>query len=113
MPNWKSGTAGEKIARERQIGLAERIVIETTFFARYAETGAMGIVNHANYITYFEEGRLHYARERGSDYASFERRGFYLTVVEVNVRYVKAAVYGQRVAVRCWVTEAGSRGLTF
>ena len=54
-----------------------------------------------------------YARQRGSDYASFERSGYYLTVVEVNVRYLKPAVYGQRVTIRCWIQEMGSRGLTF
>jgi acyl-CoA thioester hydrolase len=92
---------------------ANRIVKETTFFVRYAETDAMGIVHHGSYILYFEEGRLHYARQRGSDYASFESSGFYLTVVEVNVRYLKPAVYGQQVTVRCWIKEMGSRGLTF
>ena len=108
MPNWKNVTA-----RGRKAPLAERIVEETTFFVRYAETDAMGIVHHASYIVYFEEGRTSYARQRGSDYASFERSGYYLTVVEVNVRYLKPAVYGQRVTIRCWIQEMGSRGLTF
>ncbi len=80
---------------------------------RYAETDAMGIVHHGSYILYFEEGRLHYARQRGSDYASFEGSGFYLTVVEVKLRYLKPAVYGQQVTIRCWIEEMGSRGLTF
>src|SRR5689334_17632869 len=73
----------------------------------------MGIVHHANYIVYFEEGRSHYARERGSDYASFERSGHYLTVAEVHSRYIKPAVYGQKITVRCWIETMGSRGLTF
>ena len=93
--------------------MAERIVKETTFYVRYAETDAMGIVNHVNYVIYFEEGRTSYARQRGSDYARFEESGFFLTVVEVNVRYLKPAVFGQRVTVRCWIEEMGSRGLTF
>jgi acyl-CoA thioester hydrolase len=93
--------------------LAERVIKETTFYVRYAETDAMGIVHHASYIVYFEEGRTSYARQRGSDYASFERSGHYLTVTEVNARYLKPAVYGQRVTVRCWIAEMKSRGLTF
>ncbi|MBK8026119.1 MAG: acyl-CoA thioesterase [Chloroflexi bacterium] len=91
----------------------EHYVAETTLYVRYAETDAMGIVHHASYIVYFEEGRSHYARSRGSDYASIERSGIYLTVTEVNARYIKPAVYGQRIAVRCWIGEMRSRGLTF
>ncbi len=93
--------------------MADRVVIENTFYVRYAETDAMGIVHHASYIVYFEEGRSNYSRQRGSDYASFERGGRYLTVAEVNARYLKPAVYGQQITVRCWIQEMKSRGLTF
>ena len=82
----------------------DRFVAETSFYVRYAETDAMGIVHHASYIVYFEEG---------SDYASFERTGHYLTVTEVHARYLKPARYGQRLTVRCWIEEMKSRALTF
>ena len=71
----------------------DRFVTEITFHVRYAETDAMGIVHHTSYIVYFEEGRSHYARQRGSDYASFERGGHYLAVTEVSARYIKPARY--------------------
>jgi acyl-CoA thioester hydrolase len=90
-----------------------RIVHENSFYVRYAETDAMGIVHHASYIVYFEEGRSNYARKRGSDYASFEKSGRYLTVAEVNARYLKPAVYGQYITVRCWIEAMQSRALTF
>jgi acyl-CoA thioester hydrolase len=90
-----------------------RFVAENTFYVRYAETDAMGIVHHASFIVYFEEGRSHYARQRGSDYASFERTGHYLTVAEVHARYLKPARYGQRLTVRCWIEETRSRSITF
>ncbi len=93
--------------------MPERVVIENTFYVRYAETDAMGIVHHASYIVYFEEGRSNYARQRGSDYASFERSGRYLAVAEVNARYIKPAIYGQLITVRCWIEEMKSRALTF
>ncbi len=92
---------------------ADRFVAETTLHVRYAETDAMGIVHHASYIVYFEEGRSHYARQRGSDYATFERSGYYLTVTEVSARYLKPAYYDQRLVIRCWIEEMKSRGLTF
>lgn len=88
-------------------------IAETSLHVRYAETDAMGIIHHASYILYFEEGRSHYARQRGSDYASFEASGFYLAVSEVNARYIKSAQYGQQITIRCWIAEMKSRGLTF
>lgn len=100
-------------ASERTLRVSELVVKEVSFYVRYAETDAMGIVHHSNYLVYFEEGRSNYARQRGSDYASFEKSGRYLTVAEVNCRYLKPAVYGQLITVRCWLEEMKSRGLTF
>ena len=91
----------------------DRTVAETTLYVRYAETDAMGIIHHASYIIYFEEGRSNYIRQRGNDYASFERSGYYLTVSEINARYIKPARYGQQITIRCWITEMKSRGLAF
>jgi acyl-CoA thioester hydrolase len=91
----------------------DQFVAETSFYVRYAETDAMGIVHHASYIVYFEEGRTNYARQRGHDYASFERSGHYLTVTEVNARYLQPARYGQRLTVCCWITEMKSRSVMF
>ncbi|MDZ4768706.1 MAG: thioesterase family protein [Chloroflexota bacterium] len=92
---------------------ATRHIVETTLYVRYAETDAMGIVHHANYIVFFEEGRSAYTRQRGSSYAELEKTGVFLTVVEVGARYVKPSVYGQRLTVRCWIAEIRSRGVTF
>ncbi|QPC80954.1 acyl-CoA thioesterase [Phototrophicus methaneseepsis] len=88
-------------------------VAETVFHVRYAETDAMGIVHHASYIVYFEEGRSHYMRQRGSSYADFERSGFFMAVTQVNAKYHKAARYDQRIRIRCWVEQVRSRTLTF
>ncbi len=92
---------------------ADRFVAETRFRVRYAETDAMGIVHHGSYITYFEEGRTNYARQRGSDYASFERSGHYLTVTEINARYIKPVYYDQMLTIRCWLAAMKSRSVTF
>lgn len=88
-------------------------IAETSFHVRYAETDAQGIVHHAAYIVYFEEGRSEYIRQRGSSYAEFERSGFFLAVTEVNARYIKSAQYDDMLTVRCWVTKARSRSLKF
>lgn len=91
----------------------DNFVAETSFRVRYAETDAMGIVHHASYIIYFEEGRSHYARERGASYAEFEEHGYALAVSEVHARYKVAACYDQLLTVRCWLEDLKSRSLTF
>jgi len=91
----------------------DRFVSETTFRIRYAETDAMGITHHSNYIVFFEEARSHYSRVRGADYADFERSGHWLTVAEVHARYLVPTHYAQQVTARCWIEELRSRGMTF
>lgn len=90
-----------------------RFVAEVSFYVRYAETDAMGIVHHASYIVYFEEGRSHYSRSRGADYADFERSGYSFAVSEVHARYKVPVRYGQKITVRCWIEDMKSRSVTF
>jgi len=86
--------------------------IETTFHVRYAETDQMGVVHHAAYIVWLEEGRSEWMRANGTSYAQFEKDGFMLAVSEVNIRYRQAAHYDQQVTIRCWTDEVRSRQVT-
>jgi acyl-CoA thioester hydrolase len=88
-------------------------VVEADLRVRYAETDAMGIVYHANYIVWFEVGRGEYIHQQGGDYAEFEAQGYYLPVTELDARFLAPARYGDLVTVRTWVEEARSRGVTF
>ena len=89
--------------------VTEKQVVETTFFVRYAETDKMGVVHHAAYIVWFEEGRSSWMRAMGSNYADFEASGLNLAVSEVYARYQAAALYGRRVTIRTWMEELRSR----
>ncbi len=89
--------------------MTERHIVETTFYVRYAETDQMGVVHHAEYIVWFEEGRSAWIRALGSNYAEFEASGLYLTVIEVFARYLAPARYGRQVTVRTWREELRSR----
>ena len=88
-------------------------IIETTFHVRYAETDQMGIVHHAAYVIWMEEGRSDFMRQKNIDYTEVERRGLALAVTELNVRYIAPAHYGERVTVRTWVDSLRSRMLVF
>ncbi len=85
---------------------------DTTFYVRYAETDTMGIVHHATYPVWFEEGRSHYLRARGADYAQFEAAGYLLAVSELQARYLVPARYGQQVTIRTRPESLRSRSVS-
>ena len=94
---------------KKDVAMTKPRVVETTFHVRYAETDQMGVVHHAAYIVWFEEGRSSWMRALGSDYAQFEASGLYLAVSEVYARYLAPARYGRQVTVRTWGEELRSR----
>ena len=88
-------------------------VSETAFYVRYAETDRMGVVHHAAYLVWFEEGRSAFIREQGWSYDAIENSGYYLAAAELNAKYIPPANYDQRVTVRCWIDHYKSRTITF
>ena len=80
---------------------------------RYAETDAQGVVHHANYLVWFELARTRLCSNSGTTYAQIEARGHQLTVSGANVRYRRAARYGDVVEVSAWIDRLGSRGMRF
>jgi acyl-CoA thioester hydrolase len=87
-------------------------IVETHLRVRYAETDAMGVVYHANYLVWFEVGRGDYFRALGQDYGKWEHDGYLLPVSEAYARYHASARYGDPVVVRTWVAEVRSRSIT-
>jgi len=65
----------------------------------YADTDAMGIVYHTNYIKWFEIGRAELLRELGMPYAQIESSGYNLPLTEVSCHYLYPAKYDQIVIV--------------
>lgn len=65
----------------------------------YADTDAMGIVYHTNYIKWFEIGRAELLRQLGSPYAQIESSGYHLPLTEVSCHYLYPARYDQIVVV--------------
>ena len=65
----------------------------------YADTDAMGIVYHANYIKWLEIGRVELLRKIGLVYAQIEKEGYNLPVMEVYCHYLLPARYDQIIVV--------------
>jgi len=70
-----------------------------TIRVRYQETDAQGRVHHANYVTYFEQGRVELLRAAGFNYREIEAAGIMLVVSEVGCQYFLPAQYDDELQV--------------
>jgi acyl-CoA thioester hydrolase len=69
----------------------------------------MGVVYHANYLVWFEVGRVDYIRELGLDYRAMEQEeNAAIAVIEARARYKAPARYDDEIIVR--TSLAGARG---
>ena len=67
---------------------------------RYAETDQMGIVYYANYLVWFEIGRVELLRTLGLSYRMLEvEHGCILPVVEATCRYRAPARYDDEILI--------------
>ncbi len=74
---------------------------------RYAETDQMGVVYHANYLVWFEVGRVEFMRSHGLSYKQMEQEdGFMIAVVEATARYRAPARYDEELDVETKLTSA-------
>jgi acyl-CoA thioester hydrolase len=71
----------------------------------YHETDGQRRVHHANYLNYFERGRVEMLREAGISYKQLEDDGLMLVVTEMNVRYHAAAQFDDLLTLTTEVTE--------
>ena len=92
---------------------ASRVVHETKIRVRYAEIDAQGHVNNANYLSYFEVGRVEWLRATGHSYRKMELRGRGLVVVEALVRYRRPAFFDDELRLQTELAELGKVALRF
>jgi acyl-CoA thioester hydrolase len=78
---------------------------EITIRVRYAETDRMGLVHHANYLVYFEQGRTELLRSDGLAYKDLEDQGYLLVLTRAQIRYRSPARYDDLLTLRTTVVR--------
>jgi len=74
--------------------------VTTEVRVRYAETDQMGIVYYANYLVWFELGRVELLRSLGLAYSRLETdHGCILPVIEASCRYKSPARYDDEILI--------------
>lgn len=77
-----------------------------TIRVAYHETDGQGRVHHANYLNFFERGRVELLRASGSSYKQFEADGLMLVVSEMNVKYFLMAEFDDLLSLTTSVLES-------
>ncbi len=67
---------------------------------RFAETDAMGVVYHANYLPWCEVARLELIGSIGLSYRKMNEDGFHLPVVEAHLNYKRPAKFDDIVEIK-------------
>jgi acyl-CoA thioester hydrolase len=81
---------------------------EITIRVRYAETDRMGLLHHANYLIYFEQGRTELLRSQGLSYKDLEDQGYLLVLTKIEVKYRWPAHYDDLLTLKTLVTRTTS-----
>jgi acyl-CoA thioester hydrolase len=81
------------------------IEIEVPFY----DVDAMNYAWHGNYFKYFEIARCALLRRIDYDYPQMRRSGYLWPIVECHVKYVRPALYGQRLVISARLLEYENR----
>ena len=82
----------------------------TEIVVRFAETDAQGIAHHASFVVWLEVARVAYLSEHAGGYLAIQAQGVEALTTEVNVRYLRAAYFDDRL--RIWTRCVDLRGTT-
>jgi acyl-CoA thioester hydrolase len=87
---------------------------DVTVRVRYAETDQMGVVYHANYLVWFEVGRVELMRALGVEYKRMEiEDDCQIVVADLRCRYHHPARYDEVLRIRTRIAESKNRVIRF
>ncbi len=64
---------------------------------RYSDTDQMGVIYHAHYLSFFEQARTRFYKDVGFEYHETEKQGVIFPVRNVDVTYVSAMRFGEKI----------------
>ena len=79
----------------------------------YADTDAGQVVYYANYLRWFESGRVELLKTLGISYNEVERSGIIVPVVEVHCNYLSPAKYDDVVVIETVISEIKEKIIRF
>jgi acyl-CoA thioester hydrolase len=77
----------------------------TSYRVIYDDTDQMGVVYHANYLRFFERGRVEYLNAAGFDYGALEQQGTFFAVTDAHVRFKQPARFNDLILIEVTLAE--------
>lgn len=98
--------------------MSEAVPVKIPIQIRWRDLDALGHVNNAVYLTYFELARLAYIRALLGEGASIAPQtrlpvDFQFILAEVNIRYRAPATLSDSLAAVIWVSQIGRKSFVF
>jgi acyl-CoA thioester hydrolase len=75
----------------------------------FHDVDAMNVVWHGHYVKYFELARCALLRRFDYDYPQMQASGYLWPIVDCRLKYVRSALYGQRLRVEATLLEYDNR----
>ncbi|NHZ79270.1 acyl-CoA thioesterase [Massilia sp. CCM 8695] len=88
---------------------ASRWFSETEMLVQFFDLDPMQIVWHGNYVKYLEVARCALLDKIDYNYVQMKASGFAWPVIDMNLRYIGPAVFGQRLILRAEIVEYENR----
>lgn len=76
---------------------------------QFYDVDAMRVVWHGNYVKYIEDARCQLLRKFNYDYNDMEDSGYVWPIVDMRLKYVKSAEFGDKIRVEATLVEYESR----
>jgi len=73
----------------------------------------MGFVYYANYLVWFERGRIEFLRALGLSYKEMEKQNLILPVMEASCSYKAPAQFDDLILVKTKIKELGKSSISF
>jgi acyl-CoA thioester hydrolase len=82
---------------------------EVEVLVPFFDVDMMEVVWHGHYVKYFEEARCALLDKLGHNYMQMRDAGYAWPVIDLQVRYIRGAQFGQRITVRANLVEWENR----
>jgi acyl-CoA thioester hydrolase len=83
--------------------------VDSEILVPFFDVDSMNVVWHGHYIKYLEVARCALLDHIGHNYTQMLESGYAWPVIDIQLRYVRGAVFGQRLIVRASLVEWENR----
>jgi acyl-CoA thioester hydrolase len=83
--------------------------VDTEVLVPFFDVDTMNVVWHGHYVKYLEVARCALLDQLGHNYTQMGESGYAWPVIDLQLRYVRGAVFGQRLTVRANLVEWENR----